>query len=283
MWRAFALAVAIACSATSSLACEDPYNIDGIVYDAVPADTPSSALVLDVEFDPAVVAHWRGGIIEARVRRVVQGDFTGERVRVGIMNNSCLWPFIYGTQGLIIGEMREGFEEFTTEARAYPSGERRTHQWRIGFEGVWFQPKGESIYERRERTGVDILTRPVNLTPIDDAPSISGDYDGDGDVDTAAYYETDEGELVVAVEHTTPDDAPIIWGGDIASLPYFVIRTAPPGLYQTDCDAYGSNCGGAPRTVTLTHDGIIVQGLEDHSRTLFYWSDGEFQNVSVRE
>jgi hypothetical protein len=283
MLRACVLAVAIACAAPPAFACEDPYNIDGIVYDDVPANTPSSALILDVEFDPTAVAQWQGGIIEARVRRVVQGNFTGERVRVGIANNSCLWPFIYGAEGLIIGEMQEGFEEFTAEGSVYPTGERVTHRWRTGFEGVWFQPKGESIYERRERTGVDILARRSTLTQIASAPSISGDFDGDGDVDAAAFYETDEGDLVVAVEHTTPDDMPIIWGGDISSLPRFTIRTAPPGLYQPDCAVYGPGCGGEPESVTLTHDGIIVEGIEDHSRTLYHWANGEFENVSVLE
>lgn len=282
MWRAYALAIAIACAAPAAFACEDPYNIDGIVYDDVPADTPSSALILDVEFEPDAVAQWRGGIIEARVRRVVQGDFTGDRVRVGIVNNSCLYPFVYGTEGLIIGEMREGFEEFSVEASVYPTGERVTRQWRTGFEGIWFQPIGESLAERRDRTGIDPIEGGTGtLTPITPSNRINGDFDGDGTLDAADFYEDEEGNLVVAVHRATEWWADIIWGGDISALPRFTIRTAPPALYRTNCEAYGPDCGGAPESVTLTHEGIIVEGLEDRSLTLYYWSDGEFKNVSI--
>lgn len=130
-------------------------------------------------------------------------------------------------------------------------------------------------------------TAPAGYTAI--APNelgkhTRGDYDGDGRVDTADFFESDEGALTLLVRRgAAPEAFDILWGGDIASFPYFEVRTAQAGLYQTNCDAYGPNCGGAPATVTLTHDGIIVEGLEDHSRTLYYWADGEFKNVSVRE
>ncbi|MGH6952039.1 MAG: hypothetical protein ACREH4_14335 [Vitreimonas sp.] len=135
----------------TSFACEDPDNIHGIIYEAIPVDTSPSAIVLDVEFEAAAIERWQGGPIEARVRRVVQGDFEGGRVRIGLINSSCLYPFIFGTEGLIIGHMREGFEVFSAEGRAYPSGERVTSEWRLGFEGIWFQPIGQSVLERRER------------------------------------------------------------------------------------------------------------------------------------
>ncbi len=121
------------------------------------------------------------------------------------------------------------------------------------------------------------------LTPITSTPAIHGDFDGDGFADSAAFFESENGSLIVAVQRAAVRAPDEIWGGDISSLPRFAVRAAPAGLYQTDCDAYGSNCGGAPATVSLTHEGIIVEGLEDHSRTLYYWSDGEFKNVSVRE
>lgn len=136
----------------ASFACEDPDNIGGIIYETVPPETAHSAIVLDVEFEPATVESWRGGPIEARVRHVIQGDFEGDRVRVGLITSSCLYPFIFGTEGLIIGHMREGFEVIPYEARAYPSGERVTSEWRWGFEGVWFNPISESIADRRRRT-----------------------------------------------------------------------------------------------------------------------------------
>ena len=129
----------------TSFACENPDNISGIIYEAAPPETPPDALVLDVEFEPAIIQQWRGGIIEARVRRVVQGEFGGDHVRVGLMTSSCLYPFVFGTEGLIIGRMREGFEVFSAEGVSYPSGERVTSEWHMGFEGIWLQPRVESM------------------------------------------------------------------------------------------------------------------------------------------
>ena len=73
---------------STSFACENPDNIDGIIYETVPPHTPVDALVLDVEFEPAAIEQWQGGIIEAHVRRVVQGEFDGDHVRVGLMTSS---------------------------------------------------------------------------------------------------------------------------------------------------------------------------------------------------
>ena len=153
MWRALILGLAAwIASASASFSCEDHDNIQGILYDTVPPNTSPSAIILDVVFEPEVRAQWRGGPIEARVRRVVQGDFTGDHVRVGIMNDSCLYPFVFGAEGLIIGRMREGFEVLTLQGRSYPSGEQTMSEVRLGFDGSWFQPIQESIRERRERT-----------------------------------------------------------------------------------------------------------------------------------
>lgn len=150
MWRlCLFIGAAWIIGISTSFACENPDNIDGIIYEAVPPDTPLSAIVLDVE--RATIEQWQGGIIEARVRRVVQSDFEGDRVRVGLITSNCLYPFIFGTEGLIIGRIREGFETFSSEGRAYPSGERVTSEWRMGFDGVWFQPTAQSIHERSGR------------------------------------------------------------------------------------------------------------------------------------
>jgi|GEM_PF-5845481 len=274
MWRALALATMLMCGAPTALACEDPYNIAGLIYDDIPAGTPLNALILDVTFEQQPDS----APLTARVRRVVQGEYAEPTVRVGVINDSCLYPFIFGRQGLIIGELREG-----VESQAFGSQEHQVVLSR-GFEGIWFQPRLESVAERRDRTGVDPWTRTLDGTPIDGAQSASGDFDGDGAVDTAAFFEDEDGNLVAAVHRAADDDyMPIIWSGDISSLPRFTIRTAPPRLYQTDCEGYGPNCGGTPTSVSLTHDGVIVEGLEDHSRTLYYWSNGEFKNVSILE
>jgi hypothetical protein len=135
-----------------ALACEDPDNIRGIIYEAVPADIPPSTLVLDVEFDPDDIAAWRGGPM-ARVRRVVQGDYDEELVRVGLIHSSCLYPFAFGTEGLIIGTFREGVDAITVELRRWPDGARVSSEIRLGFEGTWFSPLSESIAERRRRAG----------------------------------------------------------------------------------------------------------------------------------
>ena len=140
-----------------ALACEDPDNIRGIIYEAVPADIPPSTLVLDVEFDPDDIAAWRGGPIMARVRRVVQGDYDEELVRVGLIHSSCLYPFAFGTEGLIIGTFREGVDAITVELRRWPDGARVSSEIRLGFEGTWFSPLSESIAERRRRAGRNSL------------------------------------------------------------------------------------------------------------------------------
>lgn len=195
-----------------------------------------------------------------------------------MVNTSCSYPFIFGREGLIIGELREGIEQ-----RTYgPQDHALVLTW--GLEGIWFDPRVESVAQRRDRTGVDAYARTMDGTPIEGTQTASGDFDGDGASDTVAFYEDEDGNLAIAVTIAADDSfMPVIWGGDISSLPRFTFRAIPAGHYQTDCEAYGPNCGGAPTSVTLTHEGIVVEGLDDHSRTLYYWSNGEFKNVSILE
>ena len=159
MLRALMMGGALwAMAAAPGLACEDPDNIRGIIHQAVPPDTPPSMMVLDVEFDRDDIAAWRGGPLMARVRRVVQGDYHQESVRVGLINSSCLYPFIFGTEGLIIGTFREGVEVIAVEARRWPDGASVSSEIRLGFEGAWFSPLSESIAERRRRAEKDPLS-----------------------------------------------------------------------------------------------------------------------------
>lgn len=77
-------------------------------------------------------------------------------------------------------------------------------------------------------TRTDTLTWP---SPITGVPGMraSGDFDGDGRRDRAAFYETEDGALTLMVRRAAAPDAPLsIWGGDIASLP--TTPCAPLGL-----------------------------------------------------
>ncbi|MGQ0533534.1 MAG: hypothetical protein ACT4OF_12725 [Caulobacteraceae bacterium] len=135
----------------SSFACEDPDNIRGIIFDALPAETPPKAIVLYVEFEPVAIEQWQDGPITAHIRRVVQGESEGDYVRVGLINSSCLYPFAFGAEGLIVGELRNGVRIVTVSARTWPEGTVRALEFRLGFEGSWFSPMSESLRERRER------------------------------------------------------------------------------------------------------------------------------------
>ncbi|MEZ5956308.1 MAG: hypothetical protein R3C27_03740 [Hyphomonadaceae bacterium] len=274
MWRALALAVVIAFAATPAVACEDPYNIQGLIYRDIPADTPPSALILDVIFDETTDR----GPLTAHVRRVVQGEYREPIVRLGIVNSSCLDPLIFGREGLIIGELREGVER-----QSFGPNDRPLVLTR-GFEGTWFRPLVESVAERRDRTGMDWFARTMDGRAIEGAPTASGDFDGDGKVDSAAFFEDEDGNLVIAVARAADDNyMPIIWGGDLSSLPHFTFRTAGPGVYRNLCHLYDPDCGGAPSQVTLTHDGIIVTALEGPAEYLYYWEDGRFKDIIISE
>lgn len=125
---------------------------------------------------------------------------------------------------------------------------------------------------------------PANtLTPITSSPTIHGDFDGDGRADSVGFSENDEGALLAIVQRAATREPIEIWGGDISSLPYFTIRSTGPGRYRTQCEVYGDNCGGVPREVTLTHDGIVVVALEGPAEFLYYWDGAEFRDIIISE
>jgi hypothetical protein len=113
---------------------------------------------------------------------------------------------------------------------------------------------------------------------------IRGDFDGDGRQDIAVFEETPDGVLSVIVRRAAAPDQPIsIWGGDIASAPYFAISAAPPGTYHTMCHLYDS-CGTTiPEQVTLAHDGIIVHALEGPAEFYYYWDGAAFRDILISE
>lgn len=286
MWRPLTIAVFAWLSFFASAhACLGTNLHSGVVFDEIPWNAPEDAIVLRVEFDRADVRRLSGPHptdparewllmqkvgVEARVLEVVRGAFDQPTVRVAIGGSSCDSPFIFGRRGLIVGA-------FVTpaEGQARYDANQPYPQLRFTWEFT------ETVFVPMEETRDDRDLRHAGLTRIDGGPFISGDFDGDGGNDLVRYFESNEGALVIGVRVSSLQGIVGIWSGDISSLPYFTFRAAPPGLYRTDCEASGPDCGGAPESVTLTHEGIIVEGLEDRSRTLYYWSDGEFKNISI--
>lgn len=130
-------------------------------------------------------------------------------------------------------------------------------------------------------------TPPTGYTSIPAAETgkhARGDFDGDGQIDLADFFESNEGALTLLVRRASAPDSPLaIWGGDIASFPYFEVSTAPAGTYRTMCHVY-DGCGSTvPAQVTLTHEGIIVHALEGPAEYLYYWDGGAFQNIIISE
>ena len=130
---------------------------------------------------------------------------------------------------------------------------------------------------------------PLGYTAISSADSgkhARGDYDGDGQIDRADFFESNEGTLTLLVRRAAAPDASInIWSGDIASFPYFAISTAPSGRYRAICHLYSDGACGTtvPEQVTLPHDGIIVHALEGPAEYLYYWDGATFRDIIISE
>jgi len=113
---------------------------------------------------------------------------------------------------------------------------------------------------------------------------IRGDFDGDGRQDIALFEETPDGVLSVIVRRAGAPNEPLsIWGGDIASAPYFAISAAPPGTYRTMCHLYDGCGANVPEQVTLAHDGIIVHALEGPAEFYYYWDGAAFRDILISE
>lgn len=93
-----------------------------VMFEALPADTPSYELVLRVSF-PAFGQHsegWveRGYVIDATVLDVVQGEYDQPTVPVVIGFGTCdVTPF--GQTGLIIGHFEAAPDENGAERRVF--------------------------------------------------------------------------------------------------------------------------------------------------------------------
>ncbi len=276
MWRSAALASVLWLAPSSAAhACLGYPYTDGIAYfEAVPRNVTDEDLVLEVEFDRHQVATLNG-VVTAHVRRVLHGIYSGSEIRVGLGGSSCTDSFQFGRRGIVVGRLVTP-EQGQAGIDALENGE--PSELRL----MW--PYGETVLDPVTETRIGRAERLAGLARANDNHDANGDFDGDGRIDTARYFEDDEGNLVIGVHLRRGSLRPTrVWSGDISSLPRFTFRSAPPGLYHTACELYGDGCGSAPAHVTLTHDGIIVEGLEDHSRTLYYWSGGAFRNVSILE
>jgi hypothetical protein len=148
-----ASALAFVWMAEPATACTVDAGWHGVVFDRVPDDLPANVIVLDVAFDEASEQEPEGfsRIVEARVRSVVRGEFPDEIVRVALPNDTCTKPFLFGTEGLIVGELRQGYSSFDFGGR----------RLRTGHAGTWFEPTTESLQSRYDRGG------PVPFAPTE--------------------------------------------------------------------------------------------------------------------
>jgi len=121
--------------AQPALACRGADYTVGIVYDAPPARVGADAVILDVVFPESEVSAPRSDrIVTANVRRVVQGEFEGETVRVRVRGHSCSAPFRFGREGLIVGRIDQTAD------------------------GQVFLPRGETMSIRRRRLASEAVS-----------------------------------------------------------------------------------------------------------------------------
>lgn len=94
--------------------------------------------------------------------------------------------------------------------------------------------------------------------------------------------EDEEGVLWVVIVRAADAATPIeVWGGDIASLPYFTIATARPGTYRSACELYDGCPPEVPEQLTLVHDAILVREAHRDADLLYYWNGTAFQSFIV--
>jgi len=275
MTRLAALAIALVLGmAGEASACLSSYYFRGIaIYDVTPAVENEDTLVLDVVFDRDQVATLNG-VVTAHVRQVLRGEYAADTIRVGLGNSSCTSSFEFGREGIIAGEL-VSVAEGNERAATWPAPQ-------VGLTFAW--PFPETVLVPIEETREEREMRLANLTHGPDRHTYAhGDFDGDGVGDAAHFFESNEGALVIGVRVSRLERIVVIWGGDISSLPYFTFRKTGPGVYRNLCHLYGPDCGGAPREVTLTHDGIIVTALEGPSEFLYYWDGSAFRDIIISE
>jgi hypothetical protein len=152
MWRtSFAASILWMLGAPNASACITDAGLRGIVFDQPPADAPSDALILDVTFDDVSDDMPIDATLKARVRRVVRGDYRSDYIRVEIPNSSCDRPFLFGTEGLIVGRFQTGFQ--LVKINIFHEGRYSTVISRFGSEGTRLVPISETLQDRHRRGG----------------------------------------------------------------------------------------------------------------------------------
>lgn len=291
MWRRLTTAILAWFALTSAAhACLGTNLHRGVVFDEIPWNVAPDAIVLRVEFDRADVRRlvgphprdpMREGLlmetvaVDARVIEVVRGDYDQPSVRVAIGGSSCDSPFIFGSNGLIVGSFvtpAEGQARYDAAVAGRPGA--------LAFSWPFHETVFDAITETRD--GRDM--RHAGLTGVDESPFIAGDFDGDGRTDTARFFETREGALVIGVQLRARrrDEVVRIWSAERSSLPHFTFSTAPAGTYRPWPTIY-PDASDRPREVTLSHDAIIVTAIEGPAEFLYYWDGNAFQHFVVSE
>jgi hypothetical protein len=275
---------------TAAHACLGTNLHRGVVFDEIPWNAPSNAIVLRVEFDRADVRRLAGPRatdparewllmekvpVDARVIEVVRGAYDHPTVRVVIGGSSCDSPFIFGRSGLIVGAFitpAEGQARYDAAMPDAPNGLRFTWPFR------------DTVFGAITETRDDRDLRHAGLSRVDGGPFISGDYDGDGRFDTARFFEDNEGALHIGVQfgNRRQDQVERIWTADCSNFPRFTFNTAPAGTYRPMAHLYAED-RGVPREVALTHEAIIVTALEGPAEFLYYWDGATFRNIVISE
>ncbi|WP_114953326.1 hypothetical protein [Sphingosinicella terrae] len=87
-------------------ACRSADYTLAIVHSAPPERVSPETVVAEVEFESDEVAALRGPGMRARIRRVIQGEVSGDFLIVRTAaQTSCDRPFANGTVGLIVGNI----------------------------------------------------------------------------------------------------------------------------------------------------------------------------------
>lgn len=110
----------------------------------------------------------------------------------------------------------------------------------------------------------------------------TGDFDGDGRVDTLYLVdEPDTGRVAVHVRLDTvsgPKDIRVT-SLDTGSAAAPDLRVVPAGSYAADCGSYATGCTSAP--VEATHDSIMV-ALDGTTTVLAHWDRDHFEQDFVK-
>ncbi len=110
----------------------------------------------------------------------------------------------------------------------------------------------------------------------------TGDFDGDGRVDTLYLVdEADTGRVAVHVRLDTasgPKDIRVT-SLDTGSAAAPDLRVVPAGSYAADCGSYATGCTSAP--VEASHDSIMV-AIDGTTTVLAHWQGDHFEQDFVK-